>query len=163
MIYRLKSTSRWTCAPWILVLPISQLLKLQLVLKKTIYQMLMFGVGTCIIITVISIIRFPGLLRYSFTTILNYNNFMVAIYSIIECNVSIMCCCMPAVLALLRRTYPQIFGSASGFYERSDEPNKPHSLMTFSGSGVTPKPKRGIQKSVTNTVSYETKPDDGSD
>lgn len=62
---------------------------------------------------------------------------MVATYSVIECNVSIMCCCMPAMLSFLRRAMPGVFDS-----NRSLEYNN------------TPFANNGIQKSVTYKVSY---------
>lgn len=64
---------------------------------------------------------------------------MVATYSVIECNVSIMCCCMPALLSTLRRGFPTIFGSTSRSLNYNNTP--------FSGSN-------GIQKSVTHKVTY---------
>lgn len=51
---------------------------------------------------------------------------MVATYSVIECNVSIMCCCMPSALGVLRRLFPRQFGS---------------SYPANSNTGGTPMPK----------------------
>ncbi|KAL4805606.1 hypothetical protein BDV18DRAFT_152846 [Aspergillus unguis] len=122
---------------WILAMPIPQLLKLQLPLKKKIYLVLMFSVG--IVITVMSIVRFSGLIQYSTSSNATYNNVMVATYSVIECNISIMCCCMPAVLSCLRRSFPSIFSSTSRSYNYNHSP--------FSDTN-------GIQKTVVHKVSY---------
>ncbi|OJI98266.1 hypothetical protein ASPVEDRAFT_37710 [Aspergillus versicolor CBS 583.65] len=122
---------------WVLGLPIPMLWGLQLKLKKKIYLVLMFSVG--IVITVISIVRFSGLLKYSTTTNITYNNVMVATYSVIECNVSIMCCCMPALLSTLRRGFPTVFGSTG--------PSPSYNSAPFSGSN-------GIHKEVTHKVTY---------
>lgn len=66
---------------------------------------------------------------------------MVAAYSVIECNVSIVCCCLPALLSTLRRVLPTIFGSTN----RSSNYN--YNNTPFSDSN-------GIQKSVTHKVTY---------
>ncbi|KAL3442247.1 hypothetical protein BJX65DRAFT_299172 [Aspergillus insuetus] len=121
---------------WIIGMPIPMLLKLQLKLKKKIYLVLMFSVG--IVITVISIVRFSGLLKYSTSSNITYNNVMVATYSVIECNISIVCCCMPAILSTLRRTFPTIFDSQNRSLRYDSSP--------FSGSA--------IQKTVTHRVTY---------
>ncbi|AEO69783.1 uncharacterized protein THITE_2120508 [Thermothielavioides terrestris NRRL 8126] len=131
---------------WILALPIPQLLKLQLGKKKKIYLILMFSVG--IVITIISIIRFSGLVQYSTSSNPTYNNVDVATYSVIECNVSIMCCCMPSLLSFLRHVFPAVFGSTnqSGYKAGSYNVAK------------SPFPSNGIQKSV--TISYMPQPSD---
>ncbi|KAL4971890.1 hypothetical protein BDW66DRAFT_163319 [Aspergillus desertorum] len=121
---------------WILCMPIPLLLKLQLKLKKKIYLLSMFSVGT--VITVISIVRFSGLLKYSTSSNITYNNVMVATYSVIECNISIMCCCMPAILSTLRRAFPAVFDSQN----RSLRYN------------ISPFSSIGIQKMVTHEVTY---------
>lgn len=64
---------------------------------------------------------------------------MVATYSVIECNVSIMCCCMPALLSTLRRVFPTVFGSTG--------PSLSYNSAPFSGSN-------GIHKEVTHKVTY---------
>ncbi|KAL2753850.1 hypothetical protein ACRALDRAFT_2109384, partial [Sodiomyces alcalophilus JCM 7366] len=127
---------------WILALPIPQLLRLQLGTRKKIYLILMFSVG--IIITVMSIIRFEGLLTYSTSLNPTYNNVMVATYSVVECNVSVICCCMPSLLAFLRRCFPQGFDSTS----RTNESN-----IKAYGNSKSPFPNNGIKKSVTHSVS----------
>lgn len=71
------------------------------------------------------------------------NNVMVATYSVIECNVSIMCCCMPALLSTLRRVLPTIFGST----------NRSHN---YNYNNAPFADRNGIQKSVTHKVTYTT-------
>lgn len=124
---------------WVIGLPIPMLFRLQLKTSKKIYLVFMFSIG--IVITVISIVRFSGLLKYSTTSNITYNNVMVAAYSVIECNVSIVCCCLPALLSTLRRVLPTIFGSTN----RSSNYN--YNNTPFSDSN-------GIQKSVTHKVTY---------
>lgn len=67
---------------------------------------------------------------------------------------SIICCCLPAVRSLLIRAFPSCFGSSGG------SKNTPAPYMT-------PKSPRyklssgGIQKSVTNTITFEPSSADG--
>ncbi|KAL2162551.1 hypothetical protein VTH06DRAFT_7465 [Thermothelomyces fergusii] len=144
---------------WVLALPIPQLLRLQMSTKKKIYLLMMFSVG--IVITIISIIRFSGLLIYSTSMNPTFNNVNIATYSVIECNMSIVCCCMPALLSFLRHVLPSVFGSANhsdykaGSYRlRGDGPGPgPGGSGGFGGSG---RGKRGIQKTVTHTISFLT-------
>jgi hypothetical protein len=68
---------------------------------------------------------------------------MVATYSVIECNVSIMCYYIPALLSTLRRALPTIFGSTKPSY------NYNYNNTPLSGSN-------GIQKSVTHKVTFTT-------
>lgn len=69
---------------------------------------------------------------------------MVATYSVIECNVSIMCCCMPALYSFLRRAYPTVFGST----DHSDYKAGSYNLAK------SPLPSNAIQKTVEHQVSY---------
>ncbi|CAI7600125.1 unnamed protein product [Penicillium discolor] len=149
---------------WLIGLPIPMLLGHQLKTRKKIYLVLIFSIG--IVITVISIIRFSGLLKYSTTSNLTRkadprpgrwllgsraqsnrcvqdSNVMVAAYSVIECNVSIMWCCMPAHLSTLRRILSTIFGSTN----RSHNCNYNDALFAD---------RNRIQKSVTHKVTYTT-------
>ncbi|KAK3292671.1 uncharacterized protein B0H64DRAFT_234029 [Chaetomium fimeti] len=139
---------------WILALPIPQLLNLQLGRRKKVYLIMMFSVG--LVITIISIVRFSGLITYSTSTNPTFNNVNVATYSVIECNISIMCCCMPAMLSFLRHVMPTVFGSTN----RSDNNGKDGSYQVGGTGGRSPFPSNAIQKSVTHTVSYFPRGDD---
>lgn len=74
---------------------------------------------------------------------------MVANYSVIECNVSIMCCCMPCLPAFLRRVFPDMFGSIN----QSDYKAGSYNVVKspFQSNAF---PSNTIQKSVTHSVSY---------
>ncbi|KAH8173187.1 CFEM domain-containing protein [Sarocladium implicatum] len=141
---------------FILALPIPQIIRLQLGLKPKIYLVMMFNVG--IIITVISIVRFEGLLTYSTSANPTYNNIMVATYSVVECNVSIICCCMPAILAFLRRYFPNAFQSSRNATVQSDP-----AIVTIGGSGSKGGWKAGsrggINKSITASVIHSRRND----
>lgn len=70
---------------------------------------------------------------------------MVATYSVIECNISIMCCCMPALYSFLRRVFPTVFGGSTS---RS---NYQSGSYNFAKS---PMPSNGIHKTIEHQVSY---------
>ncbi|KAK7955862.1 uncharacterized protein PG986_005084 [Apiospora aurea] len=93
---------------WVMALPIPQIFKLGLERKKKIFLCMMFCVG--LLVTIFSIIRFTGLVSYSSTTNPTYNNVGAATWSVLECNVGIVCCCMPYVRSLLNRVFPNCFG-----------------------------------------------------
>ncbi|KAI0161225.1 hypothetical protein GGR57DRAFT_351303 [Xylariaceae sp. FL1272] len=131
---------------WIMAIPISQIRKLQMSLKRKVYLSLMFSVG--IIITIISIIRFSGLITYSTTSNPTYNNVAVTTFSVIECNLSIVCCCMPTLLALSRRLFSTRITTTD------------HSDSSGGSSNATSRPQRGIQKSVETTISSTPKTKD---
>ncbi|KAK4035178.1 hypothetical protein C8A01DRAFT_48565 [Parachaetomium inaequale] len=132
---------------WILALPIPQLLKLQLGRKKKIYLVMMFSVG--LVITIFNIVGFSGLVTYSTSSNPTCNH-----YSVVECNISIMCCCMPSLLSFLRHVLPTVFGSTN----RSN--NYKAGSYHGGGGGRSPFPSNAIQKSVTHTVSYLPRPGD---
>lgn len=69
---------------------------------------------------------------------------MVATYSVIECNVSIICCCMPALYSFLRRVWPEAFGSGS----------RSQNYKTGSYNLAKSPMPSGIQKTVEHEVSY---------
>ena len=77
---------------------------------------------------------------------------MVTTYSVIECNISIVCCCIPALYSFLRRVYPTVFGGSSA--GRSDYKLGSYKL------GKSPMPSNEIRKTVEHQVSYIPRSDD---
>ncbi|MBE3046239.1 hypothetical protein IMZ48_27620 [Candidatus Bathyarchaeota archaeon] len=77
---------------------------------------------------------------------------MVTTYSVIECNISIVCCCMPALYSFLRRIYPTVFGGSSA--SRSNYKLGSYKL------GKSPMPTNEIRKTVEHQVSYIPRSDD---
>lgn len=87
----------------------------------------------------------------------------MATYSVIECNMSIMCCCMPALLSFLRNKFPGVFGSTNrslndynkaGSGPLSGGGGRSGGRSGGGGGGGGSALGGGIQKSVTHTVSY---------
>ncbi|KAG6362028.1 hypothetical protein INS49_010257 [Diaporthe citri] len=135
----------------IILLPIPQLWRLNMGRKKRIQLVLMFSVG--LFITIVSIVRLTALVNFATTTNATYDNVPTAYWSVLEIFVSIICCCLPAVRSLLKRAFPSCFGSSGG------SKNTPAPYMT-------PKSPRyklsgGIQKSITNTITFGPSSADG--
>ncbi|KAK8128794.1 hypothetical protein PG984_009902, partial [Apiospora sp. TS-2023a] len=131
-----QATINITTDLWIMILPITQIKKLDLERKKKIFLCIMFCVG--LLVTVFSIIRFTGLVSYSSTTNPTYNNVGAATWSVLECNVGIVCCCMPYVRSFLNRVFPNCFGGT--FFSSGGKTGQKYHTMTSTTaatSGVT--------------------------
>ncbi|KAF5001159.1 hypothetical protein FGRMN_1183 [Fusarium graminum] len=110
---------------WILVIPLSQLKKMNLDWKKKIGVGMMFGVG--IFVTIMSILRLTAVIKAGTGKTGNSTWEYVAVskWSTIELNVAIMCACLPSLRVLLVRLFPKILGTSlrSGYYNYGS--NKP--------------------------------------
>ncbi|KAF1811943.1 hypothetical protein P152DRAFT_398283, partial [Eremomyces bilateralis CBS 781.70] len=104
----------------IISLPIPTLLKLQMSWKKKIQVVMVFCVGFTTVyhmltilyrITIISILRLQSLVQFSETTNPTYDNAPAIYWSILECDMFIICACMPAMRGFLRTFAPSCFGS----------------------------------------------------
>ncbi|KKZ68076.1 hypothetical protein EMCG_06288 [[Emmonsia] crescens] len=95
----------------IIALPIKQLLGLALSVKKKIHILFMFGVG--FFVTIVSIIRLKSLLQFGNSRNITWDHVPVGYWSTIEGHASILCACMPAIRALLRKMFPKLFGDRS--------------------------------------------------
>ncbi|KAL5374849.1 hypothetical protein PMIN06_012375 [Paraphaeosphaeria minitans] len=102
---------------WMLTIPISQLVDLQLAWRKKVGVVLMFCVGT--FVTVVSIIRLHSLVDFAKSTNPTWDYWAVSNWSTVEINVGIMCVCMPSLRIILVRFFPKVLGtkrSTSGGY-----------------------------------------------
>ncbi|KAH7000524.1 hypothetical protein EDB80DRAFT_724126 [Ilyonectria destructans] len=95
---------------WMLGLPLSQIVHLQIHWKRKLAVALMLGVGT--FVTVVCILRLHGLVAYGHTINPTWDAFSTCYWSIIELNVAIYCVCMPNLRLLLLRLFPKIVGSS---------------------------------------------------
>ncbi|RVX74306.1 hypothetical protein B0A52_02138 [Exophiala mesophila] len=145
---------------FIIVLPIPQLIKLDLGRRKLIHIILMFSVG--FFITIVSIVRLTALVQFATTSNPTYDNVPTAYWSVLEAFVSIICCCLPAIRALLRRVFPSCFGSSA--IESSTDSERTDSDRTYRVS-KSPMPSTGSQshKSFTNRVTVESRQGDNDD
>ncbi|KAH9204947.1 hypothetical protein DL95DRAFT_255244, partial [Leptodontidium sp. 2 PMI_412] len=89
-----------------LILPITQVWKLQLGLKKKIGVILMFSVGA--FVTVVSILRLKSLASFANTANPTWDFFEAGIWSTIELDVGIMCVCMPSFRIILISIFPRL-------------------------------------------------------
>jgi hypothetical protein len=84
---------------------------------------------------------------------------MVATYSVVECNVSVICCCMPAILGFLRRYFPNAFQST----QSGNSGHHDSTLVTIGGTGSKGGRRAGsrvgINKSVTASVVHSRRND----
>ncbi|KAF4307534.1 hypothetical protein GTA08_BOTSDO03810 [Botryosphaeria dothidea] len=96
----------------ILILPLRQLSKLVMGWKKKAQLLLMFLVGG--FVTVVSVLRLETLFHFSNSANFTWESAPFGYWSTVEMDVGIICACMPAVQALLKRIWPTVFGSTAG-------------------------------------------------
>ncbi|RJE22111.1 hypothetical protein PHISCL_05550 [Aspergillus sclerotialis] len=95
----------------ILSLPIHPLMGLSLTLKKKARIFLMFCAG--FLITVVSCLRLQSLIKFAKSTNATYDNAPAVYWSVVECDIAIICACMPFLPSLLQSLFPSIFGELS--------------------------------------------------
>jgi hypothetical protein len=125
-------------------------------LKKKLAVASMFVVG--IFVTICSIVRLGTALKWGKSQNPTYDYTKLAIWSLVELAMGIICACMPGVANLLRRIWPRLFGTAvrpsygsSGIesgskkYENAASPRKILSKTTVSVSytGRSSQPTNG--------------------
>ncbi|KAG0158201.1 hypothetical protein PDIDSM_5714 [Penicillium digitatum] len=99
---------------FILVYPMPVLKSLQLPQKQKFALMAIFALGGFVLIT--SILRLKSLLVISNSDDPTYDNVGAATWSAIECNVAIICACLPGTRAFLSKILPHIFSTRSNGY-----------------------------------------------
>ncbi|KAI1137786.1 hypothetical protein F5Y05DRAFT_62075 [Hypoxylon sp. FL0543] len=93
----------------VIVLPLPELFRLSLSLRKRLQIIAMFAVG--FFITIVSIIRLYSLIQFGTTQNLTQDYVETGYWSTIEVPVGIICACMPAVRSLFSIALPKIFGT----------------------------------------------------
>ncbi|KAF5013254.1 hypothetical protein FDECE_729 [Fusarium decemcellulare] len=118
----------------ILSLPLPSVLKLQMSWKKKFQVLLMFALG--FVITIVSILRLQSLIQFAKTPNPTFDNSPAVYWSVLECDMFIICACLPALRSVLSKIAPSLFGTTakgsypSGGYYRyggSNEDSKGHS------------------------------------
>ena len=94
-----------------LSLPLPQIWRLQLSLRKKIGVLLMFSVGA--FVTVVSILRLRSFVHFAKTSNVTWDFTEASLWSIIEWEVGIICVCMPSIRLGLARLFPKTFGSTA--------------------------------------------------
>ncbi|OIW22621.1 hypothetical protein CONLIGDRAFT_606681 [Coniochaeta ligniaria NRRL 30616] len=102
----------------VITLPLPELFRLSMSLKKKIQIIMMFAVG--FFVTFVSIIRLRSLIAFGNTQNVTQDYVETGYWSTIEVPVGIICACMPAVRSLFSLYFPKVFatsrkGSSYGF------------------------------------------------
>ncbi|CAI7588980.1 unnamed protein product [Penicillium bialowiezense] len=118
----------------ILIYPMPVLKSLQLPKKQKIALMAVFALGGIVLIT--TILRLQSLLVISNSSDPTYDNVGAAAWSAVECNVAIICACLPGTRAFLSQLLPHIFSTRSnGYRSRTTRPTRTgRSVLTGNGN-----------------------------
>ncbi|KAH7393460.1 hypothetical protein BKA64DRAFT_755623 [Cadophora sp. MPI-SDFR-AT-0126] len=90
----------------ILCMPIPTLWSLNLGLQKKINLMVMFGVGSFVIVA--SVIRLPSLMKMGASSDPSFDQAPVAFWTNLEVSVGIICACLPACRSLIGFYFPRL-------------------------------------------------------
>ncbi|KAH7327754.1 hypothetical protein B0I35DRAFT_472524 [Stachybotrys elegans] len=153
---------------WMLALPMSRLRSLQMHWKKKLAVGTMLGTGA--MITVFTIIRLNSLLKFSKATNPTWEQYGVALWTIVELNVGIICACMPSMANMMKHFVPNLLSSSSKYstgkrryYIRSgpkDENNSgSKSTVQSLGTGICSLPKVA-SGAILQTQTFEIESDD---
>ncbi|RDW60501.1 uncharacterized protein DSM5745_10959 [Aspergillus mulundensis] len=100
----------------IISLPIRPVWKLALSTRKKVLVLVMFCTG--FLITVVSCLRLRSLIKFSKSANISMDNNPAIYWSMVECDVAIVCACMPSIPALLKAIFPRCYGDTT---HQSDE------------------------------------------
>ncbi|GIK00967.1 hypothetical protein Aspvir_004997 [Aspergillus viridinutans] len=95
----------------VMALPLRELYQLNLSLRKKLFVMFMFSLG--LFVTLVSIVRLNSLVHFAATDNVTWDYVEVGYWSTIEVHVGIICACLPALRALMRRLCPTMFGDTT--------------------------------------------------
>ncbi|KAJ5444712.1 uncharacterized protein N7458_008584 [Penicillium daleae] len=126
----------------LILMPIWEVIKLQLPFKKKIAVALMFLVGS--VLTIIAIIRVVVFWNNRWGINQTLGLYPLIHWSVIEVQISVMCACLPAFRALVGRWFPSLIGSARRTY----------ALHTMEGYNRHTGENSNINKSVSYSVNY---------
>ncbi|CAI7666395.1 uncharacterized protein N7487_008143 [Penicillium crustosum] len=136
----------------LIVMPVYEVIKLQLPLRKKITVAAMFIVGS--VLTIIAIIRVVVFWTNRWGINETLGLYPLMHWSVIESQISVMCACLPAFRALVGRWFPRFLGGSSNRTEPSNMAEYYNKMPTASSN---------INKSVTYSVNYETRSPANSD
>ncbi|CAG8320912.1 unnamed protein product [Penicillium nalgiovense] len=136
----------------LIVMPVYEVVKLQLPLRKKIAVASMFIVGS--VLMIIAIIRVVVFWNNRWGANETLGLYPLMHWSVIECQISVMCACLPASRALIGRWCPGLLGGSS--YRKTETHAADYYNKKSTGSV-------NINKSVTYTVNYESRSATNSD
>ncbi|KAI9372901.1 hypothetical protein BJX61DRAFT_542266 [Aspergillus egyptiacus] len=122
----------------LLIYPMPVLKGLQLPSRQKIAVMVIFALGAFVLVT--SILRLQSLLVISDSHDPTYDNVGAATWSAVECNVAIICACLPATRAFISKLVPRFFSTGKS--------NNASHLYTNGGSRIRTRSSRNFQASV---------------
>ncbi|KAJ5912115.1 uncharacterized protein N7473_001418 [Penicillium subrubescens] len=126
----------------LILMPVWEVIKLQLPLKKKIAVALMFAVGS--LLTIIAIIRVVVFWNNRWGINQTTGLYPLIHWSVIEVQISVMCACLPAFRALAGRWFPSLLGSARRTY----------ASHTMEGYNRHTGGNSNINKSISYSVNY---------
>ncbi|KAF2445758.1 hypothetical protein P171DRAFT_520501 [Karstenula rhodostoma CBS 690.94] len=139
----------------ILAVPIPQLLKLKLSLRRKFFLICIFSVG--FLTMIVSCIRIQTIATYGNSNNPMYDSLEAALYSVLEQNVGIICICMPMFRRFFGHMFPRCFGSSQDDSNFKYDDGTPNARIS-SGKRSTPKNKRStlngslFETQITKTV-----------
>ncbi|KAI9037730.1 CFEM domain-containing protein [Aspergillus affinis] len=95
----------------LIIMPVYEVAKLQLPLRKKLTVGLMFVMGS--VLTIIAIIRVVVFWNNRWGENQTYGLYPLIHWSVIECQISVMCACLPASRALISHFFPGILGNST--------------------------------------------------
>ncbi|CAI7619827.1 unnamed protein product [Penicillium manginii] len=95
----------------LLALPMPQLLNLQLPKTQKIALMGVFAIGILVVVT--SILRLSSLRNVAQSTDTSYSNVDAAYWTAAECNVAIICACLPFLRPIISSIFPKLLSTNS--------------------------------------------------
>ncbi|KAJ5356727.1 hypothetical protein N7517_011336 [Penicillium concentricum] len=136
----------------LIITPVYEVIKLKLPLRKKLAVASMFIVGS--VLTVIAIIRVVVFWTNRWGSNETLGLYPLMHWSVIECQISVMCACLPAFRAIIGRWFPQLLGGSSNRTKQPYTAEYYHQKSKASGN---------INKSVTYSVNYESRSPTSSD
>ncbi|KAJ5607763.1 hypothetical protein N7537_004382 [Penicillium hordei] len=136
----------------LIVMPVYEVIKLQLPLRKKLTVAAMFIVGS--VLTIIAIIRVVVFWTNRWGANETLGLYPLMHWSVIESQISVMCACLPAFRALLGRWFPRFLGGSSNRTNPSNMAEYYNKMPTGNSN---------INKSVTYSVNYESRSPANSD
>ncbi|ETS88252.1 hypothetical protein PFICI_02080 [Pestalotiopsis fici W106-1] len=137
----------------VFLLPIPQLWALQMSLKRKLGVILMFTVG--LFVTICSIIRLQTIMEFGNSADPTYDYSALAVWSLVEIDVGVICASLPGVAALLRRVFPRLFttrGSSDPSAQKESTGNSGGSDFRKQGFARMHERRNNISKTVSITV-----------
>ncbi|PKY03164.1 putative integral membrane protein [Aspergillus campestris IBT 28561] len=136
----------------LLIYPMPVLRSLQLPKRQKFAIMGVFALGIFVLIT--SILRLKSLLVISNSADPTYDNPSAATWSAVECNVAIICACLPATKAFISRLVPRFFSTGGNTYKYQ---SRSKYIDTHGGGGRSHNPH--VSNVQTSIAAYNNRPE----